>query len=83
MLRLSVKKTVCASSKASATECFEVARGPMAGTMVLAKWAGVVQLGFVVLEDACAKGKWLCAAIASNKVEADFIATRGKSVLAE
>ncbi len=55
----------------------------MAGTMVLAKRAGVVQLGFVVLEDAFAKGKWLCAATASNKVEADFITTRGKSVLIE
>ena len=56
MLRFSVKVTACASSKESATECFEVARGPMAGTMVLAKRRGVVQLDVVVLEDAWAKG---------------------------
>ena len=74
MLRLSVKKTVCASSKERATECFEVARGPMAGTMVLAKLAGVVQLGLVVLEDACANGQRLYATIASNPVENGLIA---------
>lgn len=75
MLRLSVKKTVCASSKEGATECFEVARGPVAGTIVLAKRAGVVQLGTVVLVDACAKGEKLCATNANNKVGFDFIAT--------
>ena len=74
VLRLSVKKTVCASSKESTTECFEVASGPMAGTMVLAKLAGVVQLGFVVLENACAKVEWLYATMASNPVETGFIA---------
>lgn len=74
VLGLSLKKTVCASSKASATECFDVARGPMAGTMVLAKPAGVVQLGFVVLENACAKGDRLYTTTTSDKVDTDFIA---------
>ena len=75
MLGLSEKKTVCASSKASATECFEVARGPVAGTMVLANRAGVLQLGIVMLEAAWAKGQRLGAATASSKAESDFIAT--------
>ena len=74
-LRLSVKKTVCASSKEGATECFEVASGPVAGTIVLAKVTGVLQVGVVMLEDACAKGGMLCATTASNKVEIGVIGT--------
>lgn len=73
MFRLSVKKTVCASSNESATECLEVARGPMAGTMVLAKLAGVVQLVLNVWDNACAKGERLCATTASNTVKSGFI----------
>lgn len=45
----------------------------MAGTMVLVKRAGVVQLGLVVFEDACAKGRRQFATTASNKVETGFI----------
>ena len=78
-----MKKTVCASSKESATECFEVARGPMAGTTVLAKLVGVVQLAFVVLEAACAKGGRLCATTARNPVETGFIALCTKLVSAD
>ena len=37
MLELSVKKTACAILKGRATECFDVVRRLMAGTMVLAK----------------------------------------------
>lgn len=55
----------------------------MAGTMVLAKLAGVVQLGFVVLEAACAKGERLCATTDSNTAETGFIAMSTKLVLAE
>ena len=57
----------------------------MAGTMVLAKLklAGVVQLGFVVLEAACAKGERLCATTDSNTAETGFIAMSTKLALAE
>ena len=80
VLGLSVKKTVCASSKGGATQCFEVARGPAAGTMVLARPKGAVQVAFVVLEDACARGKRLWVAIASSRVEIGFIAMRVKLI---
>lgn len=63
-----------AVSKASATECLEVARGPMAGTTELAKSAGVVQLGFVALDDACAKGEEVSVTTANNNVGTAFIA---------
>ena len=74
MLRLAVKRTVFASSKERAIECLEVARGPIAGTTVLAKAAGVTQLGVVLLEEACAKGERLVMAIANSRVGIYFIA---------
>ena len=55
MLRFWVKRTVWASSMESAIVCFVGASGRLGGTMVLAKWGGVVQLDAVVLEDAWAK----------------------------